>query len=141
MTGRILSSLSLIVVALSLTLAAAACGGDGGTTATDTTDTETTPTSTVADETTKLRVYFLLDGKVQPVAREVAKTQAVATAALDELVAGPSTSEGELGLTSEVSTAASGSPSQTAWRRLTAWPISLERGSRRSSTRSRSSPR
>ena len=54
------------------------------------------------EETTKLRVYFLLDGKVQPVAREVPKTPAVARAALDELADGPTTSEGELGLTSDV---------------------------------------
>ena len=72
MTGRILSALSLIALALGL----AACGGDGGsTTATETTttfDTDTTVTTTeTTPETTKLRVYFLLDGKVQPVAREV----------------------------------------------------------------------
>jgi hypothetical protein len=102
MTGRILSSLSLIVLALSLTMGVAACGGDGGTTATGTTDTETTPTATatVPDETTALRVYFLLDNKVQPVAREVPKTQAVAQVALDELLAGPSTGEADLGLAS-----------------------------------------
>jgi immunoglobulin-like protein involved in spore germination/sporulation and spore germination protein len=108
MTGRILSVLSLIALALGL----AACGGDGGS-ATETTttfDTDTTVTTTVptAPETTKLRVYFLLNDKVQPVAREVPKTQAVAQAALDELAAGPTAGEADLGLTSDGSLDISG---------------------------------
>jgi hypothetical protein len=102
--------LSLIVLALCLPMGLAACGGDGSTAATETTETvpSTETTETTSPETTKLRVYFLLNGKVQPVARAVPQTQAVATAALEELVAGPTTSEGELGLTSDVSAAASG---------------------------------
>ncbi|MGH3017183.1 MAG: Gmad2 immunoglobulin-like domain-containing protein [Gaiellaceae bacterium] len=103
MTGRIASALSLIALALGL----AACGGDGGsTTASETTttfDTDTTVTTTTSEETTKLRVYFLLNDKVQPVAREVPKTRAVAQAALDELAAGTTASEGELGMTSDAS--------------------------------------
>ena len=73
------------------------CGGDDEppTTTFDTDTTSTTTTETTPAETTKLRVYFLLDGKVQPVAREVPKTPAVARAALDELADGPTTSEGE----------------------------------------------
>ncbi len=71
----------------------AACGSESGT------STETTVTTqTTAPETTNLRVYFLLDGKVQPVAREVPRTEAVAGAALDQLLAGPTVSERELGL-------------------------------------------
>jgi immunoglobulin-like protein involved in spore germination/sporulation and spore germination protein len=109
MTGRILSALSLIVLALGL----AACGGDGGSTtateATTTFDTDTTVTpTTTAPETTKLRVYFLLNDKVQPVAREVPQTQAVAQAALDELAAGTTASEEELGMTSDASFGISG---------------------------------
>ena len=100
MMGRIASSLSLIALALGL----AACGGgDDGTTTfdTDTTITATTETTTTTgEERTKLRLYFLLNGKVQPVAREVPKTQAVAGAALDALQAGTNTTEGELGLES-----------------------------------------
>jgi hypothetical protein len=103
--------LSLIVLAFGL----AACGGDGGsTTATETTttfDTDTTittTTTTTGPETTKLHVYFLLNGKVQPLAREVPKTQAVAQAALDELAAGPTAGEGDLGLTSDASLDISG---------------------------------
>jgi hypothetical protein len=102
MTGRIASALSLIVLVAGLV----ACGGseDDGTTTFDTDRTITTTTETTTtteEETTTLRVYFLLNGKVQPVAREVPKTKAVATAALGELAEGPTTSEGELGLTSE----------------------------------------
>ena len=88
---------------IALVLGLAACGGENGSTsATETTTTFDTDT-TIDDrrrrtpETTKLRVYFLLNGKVQPVAREVPKTQAVAQAALDELAAGTSASEGDLG--------------------------------------------
>jgi hypothetical protein len=104
MTGRIASAFLLIALSLGLV----ACGGDGTTATettttfdTDTTITTTTPTTT--PETTTLRVYLLLNGKVQPVAREVPRTQAVARAALDELAAGPNTTEGELGLTSAAS--------------------------------------
>jgi germination protein M len=102
MTGRIVTAFSLITLLLGL----AACGGDGEETTTtfDTDTTFTTTTETTPEETTRLRVYFLLDGKVQPVAREVPRTNAVATAALGELSEGPTTSEGELGLTSEVGT-------------------------------------
>jgi hypothetical protein len=100
MTGRMLTAFSLIA----LTLGLSGCGGNGSTTtaATETTETTTT-TETTPEETTKLRVYFLLNGKVQPVAREVPKTQAVARAALDELVTGLSATESDLGLTSNVS--------------------------------------
>jgi Immunoglobulin-like domain of bacterial spore germination/Sporulation and spore germination len=101
MTGRIVSLLSLIALAVGL----AACGGDDEppTTTFDTDTTVTTTTETTPEETTKLRVYFLLNGKVQPVAREVPKTQAVAQAALDELAAGTTASEGELGMMSDAS--------------------------------------
>ena len=91
MSGRILSGFSLIGLLLLL----AACGGNGSSTtsgATETTST-TSATTTTEPETTALRVYYLLDGKVQPVAREVPKTQAVARAALDELADGPTASE------------------------------------------------
>jgi Immunoglobulin-like domain of bacterial spore germination/Sporulation and spore germination len=103
MTGRIVSALSLIALALGL----AGCGGDGEPTTTtfdtDTTfTTTTTTTETTPEETTRLRVYFLLDGKVQAVAREVPKTQAVASAALEQLRAGPNTTERELGMTSSL---------------------------------------
>jgi germination protein M len=93
MSGRIVSGLCLIALLPAL----AACGGGGDTTSTETTATTET-TETTPPETTALRVYFLLDGKVQPVAREVPKTQAVAGAALGELLLGPTNTESELGL-------------------------------------------
>ena len=85
-----------------LTLAAAAllaagCGGDEEATPTD------TDTTTVPAETTELRVYWLRDGKVWPARREVDQTRAIAQAALDELLAGPTAQEGaELELTTAI---------------------------------------
>jgi hypothetical protein len=46
-----------------------------------------------------VRVYFLRDGKVAPVGREVAQTRAVAFAAIEELFAGPSATDHADGLT------------------------------------------
>ncbi|MDH4341283.1 MAG: GerMN domain-containing protein [Thermoleophilia bacterium] len=66
----------------------AGCGG--GNAESTSTDTETT---TTAAATTALRVYWLRDGTVWPVAREVEATEAVATAALEELLAGPTSQE------------------------------------------------
>ena len=76
--------LVLVVVALLVT----GCGGGGGESTSTETDTTTAPA-----ETTALRVYWLHDGKVWPAAREVESTEAVATAALQELFAGPSSAE------------------------------------------------
>lgn len=97
-------------------LGLAACGGDDEppttTFDTDTTITTTTETTTTTDEeTTRLRVYFLLNGKVQPVAREVPKTPSVAAEALDQLFAGPSAAEEELGLESAL-------PASSPWEGL-----------------------
>jgi hypothetical protein len=80
-------------------LVLAACGGGGGS---KTTATETTPTTTTAPSQTSVRVYFLHEGKVQPVLRVVPETKAVATAALGELVKGPTAPERTLGLTTSV---------------------------------------
>jgi germination protein M len=91
MTGRILLRLLPIAAVLAL----AACSGGG--------DTTVTVTTTVPPKgTTMLRVYFLKDGKVQPVAREVPKTQAVASASINELLKGPTKVEQQLGLTSDM---------------------------------------
>lgn len=78
-------------VGLAVALVATGCGG-GNEAASTTTSTSTTTTSTPA-KTTTVRVYFLRNGQVWPVAREIAKTQAVATAALDELLQAPTTQE------------------------------------------------
>ena len=49
-----------------------------------------------------LRVYFLRNGKVQPVAREVPRTKAVASAAFRALLLGPTQAEERLGLTEAI---------------------------------------
>jgi germination protein M len=69
-------------------LLASGCGGDDEATPTD------TGTTTVPVQTTELRVYWLRDGKLWPARREVDQTRAIAQAALDELLAGPTEQEG-----------------------------------------------
>jgi hypothetical protein len=71
-------------------------------TVTTTTSPATTTGTTTTAATALLRVYFLRDGKVAPVARTVAATRAVAAAAMRALAAGPSDEERRLGFTSEV---------------------------------------
>ena len=76
--------------ALLLALAAlllAGCAGDDSTA--DETSTVTLPAFSNA------RVYWLLDGKVWPVVREVQASDDATTAVMDELVAGPSPQEQE----------------------------------------------
>jgi germination protein M len=80
--------LGRLALVLAVALLAAGCGNDDG----ETTDTTTT-TTTAPTETTELRVYWLLDGKVWPAAREVEPTVAVAESALEELLAGPTEQE------------------------------------------------
>jgi len=76
--------------ALLLLALLAPIGAGCGTTTKTVTVTTTVPSTTAPQQqTTALRVYFLKDGKVQPVAREVPRTQAVAAAALAELAKGP----------------------------------------------------
>jgi len=107
MTGRAILRLSPIA----LLVVVAACGGGGGTKTvtvvhTVTVTTPTTPTTA----STGVRVYFLLNGKVQPIQRMVPKTKAVAAAALGMLMAsGPNSLEkGAMpGLSSQVSDASS----------------------------------
>lgn len=75
---------------IALALGAAGCGGEDE--ATPTTDTETTTTEQAGD-TTSVSVYWLREGKVWPALREVEETEAVATAALEELLGGPTADE------------------------------------------------
>jgi hypothetical protein len=107
MTGRILR-----LSPIALVLVAAACGGGGGTkttaTSATTTSTPTTPTATTPAVTTSFRVYFLQNGKVQPVERTVPKTEAVATAAYTELLKGPTEAETGIGLTTSFGEPAKG---------------------------------
>ena len=88
---------------IALALALAACGES-----TTVTETTTTTTSTTTPETMTIRLYFLLDGKMQPVWREVTRTPAVAKVAFGELLSGPSTANRELGLTTAMPDALEG---------------------------------
>ncbi len=76
------------LLGLLLVLALAGCGGgdDEATTGTETTTTAPATTTTV-------RVYWLYEGKVWPVAREVDDTATAATAALEQLLLGPTDEE------------------------------------------------
>ena len=85
--------LPLLLVAAGLLLAG--CGGDDSTD-TSATDTITLPASSAG------KVYWLRDGKVWPVARELPATD-TAAASLDELLSGPSSEEeGDLEATSAI---------------------------------------
>ncbi len=86
-----------IALALVLVVGLAGCGG----TKNSTQSTATEPTTTAANTTT-LRVYLIRDGKVGPAGRAVPPTQAVATAAMDELLKGPSSEEAGIGLTTSI---------------------------------------
>jgi len=79
--------------ALLAVVAALLLAGCGGGDEAATTETTTTTTTTASGETTKLSVYWLLEGKVWPTLREVDQTEAVATVALEELLAGPTAEE------------------------------------------------
>jgi germination protein M len=80
---------ALALAALVAGLALAGCG-DGG----EATETETTTTSM---ESARMRVYFLRDGQVWPVAREVGDVL-FDDVALDQLLRGPNDDEEEIGL-------------------------------------------
>ncbi|HSI98180.1 MAG TPA: Gmad2 immunoglobulin-like domain-containing protein [Gaiellaceae bacterium] len=87
-----------LVLALAVAALLAGCGGGEGTDTTDTVITTPPPLGT-----TKVSVYWLLEGKVWPVSREVDETQAVARAALGELFRGPTEQEeAELGLSNAI---------------------------------------
>ena len=73
---------------LLVALVLAGCGGGDE----EATQTETT-TATTPVATTEVSVYWLLDGKVWPVSREVPETEAVAEAALRQLLVGPTQEE------------------------------------------------
>jgi spore germination protein GerM len=93
-------------------LVAAGCGGSHrsagptGTEPSTSTAAPTTPTQTgstgTQPATQTLRVYLLRGDLIAPVAREVPQTQAVARAALAQLVHGPTDTEAADGLTTDV---------------------------------------
>jgi germination protein M len=95
--------LALLLTAIALL---AGCGGEqaarpGGTT--ETAEPPQTGTgSAPPPETSGLGVYFLRGESVVPVHRQVPQTEAVGTAAVEALLAGPTDEERDLGLTSTV---------------------------------------
>ena len=85
---------AVTVLALALGLLAVGCGGD------DEASSETTTTTTAPAE---VRLYFLRDGKVWPVLREVDTTDGEANAAIEALLQGPTAQEGaDLDLTTAI---------------------------------------
>jgi len=80
-------AVKFVLLLAAAALLAAGCGGDEEATSTD------TGTTTVPAETIELHVYWLSDGKVWPAGREIGETRAIAQAALDELLAGPTEQE------------------------------------------------
>jgi hypothetical protein len=90
---------TLAACALAIALLAAGCAGDDEATPTTGSETTTEP----AAETTEVSVYLRREGKVWPALREVEETEAVATAALEELFEGPTADEErDLGLSSAI---------------------------------------
>ena len=89
---------------------AAGCGHSKSETAVPpaTTTTEAPPTTPSTATTTgaqpklAIRVYFVRDGRVAPVARVVPSTPAVGQAALDSLAAGPTSGERGTGLSTSI---------------------------------------
>jgi germination protein M len=65
-------------------------------------DDSASETTTTASETTSVRVYFLRDGKVWPVQREIVVDGLMNRLLFNELEEGPTQEERELGFTSEV---------------------------------------
>jgi hypothetical protein len=72
-----------------LPLALAACGATRTASTTAPPPPPASSTETAAPATTTVGVYFLRDGKVAPTPAEVPQTLAVATAAINALLAGP----------------------------------------------------
>lgn len=95
------------VAAGTLLLLVPACGDDDDTSAGTTTSDETTstlPSTTTTEEPAELvevRAYFLRDGLVGPVARE-ATDEAVAAAAMEGLLEGPTADEEQLGFATTI---------------------------------------
>jgi hypothetical protein len=81
-----------LVAVLALGLAGCGGGGSESTTSATTTTTTTQGTATV-EEGTSTRIYFLRDGKVWPVRRDLRESDTPVADALDELFAGPTPAE------------------------------------------------
>lgn len=92
-----------LLLTLLLPVALVACGEDDETTASTTTSPtgSSTTTSTAPDEESEVRAYFLRDENVGPVAR-AASGAAVAAAAMEGLLAGPTSEEQEIGFSTAI---------------------------------------
>lgn len=98
--GAVAAGLLLVVVP--------ACGDDDDTSSTTTADETTSTTSSTTSTTTEepaevveVRAYFLRDGFVGPVARE-ATDEAVAAAAMEGLLEGPTADEEQVGFSTTI---------------------------------------
>jgi germination protein M len=83
-----------LLLVIALLLAGAVLTGCGGSEAAEPATTDRATESEPAEET-DVSVYFLLDGKVWPVRRTIESTPAVASAALEALIEGPTEEESE----------------------------------------------
>lgn len=105
MRRALLAAVTLLAVG-----ALAGCGSSTANRAAPPTTTQGTPSApattatstTTAPGTETVRVYLLRAGDVTPVARQIEPTQAVARAALEQLLAGPSGDERSAGLATDV---------------------------------------
>lgn len=80
-----------LVLVLALSLLAAGCGsGGGGSTSTE---TETETTTTTVGGKTAVRVFWLRDGKVWPVSRDVKTSGGVVNGTVAQLLVGPTHKE------------------------------------------------
>jgi germination protein M len=105
---RTFATLGVLALLAAGTLLAGCGSADTSTPTTLPTTTEpppttTAPPTTTVATTTSLSVYFLRDGKIAASTREVPETQAVATAALTALIAGPDSTETSAGLSTALS--------------------------------------
>ena len=94
--GERLAAAIAIVACLAV---ATGCGGGGEA---PTTTTEATTTGRTTTDASSVAVYFLRDEKVSPVRRSIGATSAVARAALEELLAGPTPADAGSGLVSAI---------------------------------------
>jgi sporulation and spore germination protein/immunoglobulin-like protein involved in spore germination len=99
-----------VLIPVLVAVVLAGCGGStqqgspttSTTRTTSTTPTRSTSTTTPPAETIDVRAYFLMGEKVAAAHRQVAVTQAVATAAMRELLAGPSAGDRDAGMATAV---------------------------------------
>ena len=83
-------------LALILVVGLAGCGGGTKNAVETTTQAQTQP------DTITLKAYFIRDGKVGPTGRAVPPTQAVAAAAMQQLLSGPTSLDSGIGLSTSI---------------------------------------